>query len=260
MPSIGERIFGYSKRELEDKVDHFIRRRPFLGPRPPIEADLIIKRMRDVKRIEVAENLLTKYRVEAMVLTPQFMHRDLTVVINQELMNRRDGAPYNMALAEEIGHIELHRAVVLEIEEPEDFCELTRHPRWQIAEHDAKYFGRALLMPRVMLEVAARDAYVRVASEVGFADPFRFDRIFTIQLAREFEIPLPDAQKRIDSYVGGLRIRLDRSVAAGTGGLLELGAELMLASRPSTHRENSHDDAASKLRAADDELEPPSAW
>jgi hypothetical protein len=226
MPSLGDRIFDYSKPELEKKVDRFLKLRPFVGPEPPICPDLILARMPEVKRIEVDPLLGPKFKTEAMVLARRFMHRELTVIVDQRIMDQRDGAPFNMALAEEIGHIELHRAVMLDIAEPEDFLELQRHPRWAIAEHDAKYFGRALLMPQAMLEWMSAKTYQRVAAEHGFGDPFLFDRLFTVHLASTFEIPPSDAQKRIDAYVGGLRSRLDRSIAARSESLLALTDEL----------------------------------
>lgn len=225
---IGNRIFDYTKPELERKVDEFIRRRPFLGNAPPVYPDLILIRMPEVTQIEPDPGLMPTYKAEAMVLARTFMHRELKVVVDEWIMNHADGAPFNMALAEEIGHIELHRAVIMEIDTPQDFLEVHRHPRWAVAERDAKYFGRALLMPSVMMEPVASDIYRRVAAEIGFSDAFRFDHIFAVHMASTFEIPLADAKKRIDAYTGGLRSRLDMSIAAKSDALLSLTDEIVL--------------------------------
>jgi uncharacterized protein DUF955 len=238
MQSIGDKIFDYPKPELERLVDEFVRRRPFINDLPPVEIDLIVKRMKDVRQIKPAELLLDKHKTAAMVLAPRFMHRDLTVLVDQGIMDRRDPAEYNMALAEEIGHIELHRAVMLEIKDENDFVDLQRHARWNTAEHDAKYFGRALLMPRSMLEPLAAQVYRRLTSEYGFGDAFQFNRFFVVHLASIFEIPYADAQKRIDSYVGGLRSRIDLSFAARSTRLVSMQDEVAVLSR-STRRVTS---------------------
>lgn len=220
MPSIGDKIFDYTRLEIERKTDSFIRARPFLKATPPIRAELILDRMPDVSRIEVMPLLAQRFRVEAMVLAPTFMHRSLTIVVDQQVMDLRDGSRYNMALAEEIGHIELHRAVMLDIQEVDDFVELQRHHKWFRAEQDAKYYARALLMPGTLLENVAADVYEQVATDVGFSDLFHFAQLFVAHIATSFEIPRIDAQKRIDSYVGDIQRRLERSVATRSTKLL----------------------------------------
>lgn len=228
MQSVGDKIFDYSKLELERMADAFIRNRPYLDDMFPLQADYVLRRMPDVERLRPSALLLQKNKVVAMVLCPQFMHHKLTVLVDQGTMNDRDGAEYNMALAEEIGHIELHRSVILDIESEQDFVELQRHPRWSIAEHDAKFFGRAFLMPSQLLERLAQQAYRRVANEIGFDNPFVFDRSFTVSIATSFEIPPSDAQKRIDSYSGGLRSRLDSSIAVRSDRLLSVFDEVVV--------------------------------
>lgn len=222
MPSIGDKIFSYSNPQLEAKVDRFLRKRPYVDAAPPVDVEVILDRMPEVKNQDVMPILATEYHCEAIVLAKVFMHRHLTVVMDQGIMDQRDPAPYNMAIAEEIGHIELHRAVMLEIQSEADFLELQRHPNWRIAEWDAKYFGRALLMPRLMLEAAASNIYHRVADEIGFGSAFQFSQLFTVRLAMLFEAPACDAKTRIETYVGGLRERLDRSIASRSDHLLKL--------------------------------------
>jgi hypothetical protein len=222
MFDIGDKIFDYPRSQVEDLVDQFVRRRPFIGDDPPIEVDLILKRMPDIRRMEPGPILLPQFKTEAMVLSPIFMHRALTVVVDQQIMDQRDGAPYNMAIAEEIGHIELHRSVILEIESPEDFVDIQRNPRWAIAERDAKYFGRALLMPRSHLHPATERTYKYLAIEFGFADKFQFWCALVAKLAAMFEIPLADAERRINEYPGGLKSRFEASMASASCELLPL--------------------------------------
>ena len=87
MQGVGDKIFDYSKLELERMADAFVRGRPFLDEMLPIQADFVLRRMPDVDRLRPAALLLQKHKVIAMVLGPRFMHRKLTVLIDQGTMN-----------------------------------------------------------------------------------------------------------------------------------------------------------------------------
>lgn len=233
MKNLGDKISSYSTLSLERNVDQFLSMLPgFKEKPPPILSEVVLDRLPEVKSLDTLE-LLSK-GVEAMVVTPKFMHRDLTVMVDQQILNHRDAAAYNMALAEEIGHIQLHRAVMLDIRDTDDFLDLQAHPKWQVAERDAKYWGRAMLMPRYLLEREARENYERLAVELGFADSFHFSQVFIAHLAAIFQIPPADAQRRIDGYVGDLRGRLDKSIAARTDYLLDMSDSVRVSLRQST--------------------------
>src|SRR5687767_7793590 len=82
MKSLGDKIFEYTRPELERNVDQFLRSLPMLRDRPPpVSPEVILDQMPDVKRLEVMPLLASKFDVEAMVLSPTFMHRHLTVVV-----------------------------------------------------------------------------------------------------------------------------------------------------------------------------------
>jgi len=233
MKNIGDKIFAYTKLELERSVDQLFASTPSLREkRPPILAEAVLDKFPDVKRLEAMPMLASNFGVEAMVLAPRFMHRHLTVVVDHEIMNHRNSARYNMAIAEELGHIQLNRAVMLEIQDYHDFTALQEHPRWEIAERDAKYWGRALLMPAHLLEPAAQSIYRSIANELGFSDAFQFSALFTAHLATLFDIPQDEAQRRIDGYIGDLRGRMDRSIAVRHDSLLSVSDSVTLSRLP----------------------------
>jgi len=226
MESIGDKIFEYKRPVLERRVERFLAERPFIPKTPPVEVDLIQLLMPEVRQLRPIEVLAAKYKVSAMVLTPSFMHRDLVIAMDQGIMNSRNAAEYNMTIAEEIGHIELHRAVMLGIHELEDFIDLQKHSRWAIAERDAKYFARALLMPRRMLERVASEEYKRLARDIAFSDAYQFESLLMVRLSTVFDIPLIETRRRIEEYTGGMRTRLDKSIAICSEELLDLTDEI----------------------------------
>src|SRR5262249_16889263 len=111
-------------------------------------------------------------------MAPTHGHRFLVVVIDWGIMNHHDQSPFPFALPEEIGHMHLHRAVMLDINSVDDFLDLQEHPNWDIAERDAKFWARALLMPSHLLEPLSQLIYRRVARELGFGDLFQFSAVF----------------------------------------------------------------------------------
>ena len=220
MTSVGESVFEYSKSQLEENAERFIKSFPGLLKKiPPLNPEVLLEKTPDVKEIRALPLLVAKFKVEGMVLTPIFMHREMTVVIDQGIMDHRDPSRYNITIAEELAHIHLHRAVMLNVQEYEDFVDLQAHPKWARAERDAKYWARALLMPRHVLEEVSRSVYRQVVDELGFQDSFQICSIFVSHLATRFEIPSNEVQKRIDS-VNDLRQRLEKSIACRSTELL----------------------------------------
>jgi hypothetical protein len=220
MKNLGEKIFPYTRLELERNVNKLLLSLPGMSDSSPVGVGRILEKVPGYLFTHPSPLLAQELGVEAMVMTPTHGHRCLVVVVDLGLMIQRDSAPYRIALAEEIGHMHLHRAVMLEINNVDDFLDLQEHPNWDIAERDAKFWARALLMPGHLLESISEVTYKRLARELGFGDSFQFAAVFTAHLATAFEIPLEDAQKRIDQYVGDLRGRLERSIATRSGELL----------------------------------------
>lgn len=228
METIGDKIFDYKPSELEAKAESFIAARPFLPATPPVEVDLILVHMPEIKIVKPVELLADRLKVAAMVLTPLEMNRALRIDMDQGVMNSKNPGDYNIAIAEEIGHIEIHRSVMLDIHTEEDFVRLQKHARWAVAERDAKYFARALLSPRPMLEREASRIYAKLVSDFGFENWFQFESFFAREMAVVFEMPLDEAHRRLDEYVGGLRGRLSRSFAAGSMALLDQRDEVVV--------------------------------
>jgi hypothetical protein len=176
--------------------------------------------------IEPRDLLEENLKVEAMVLAKAYMNRELKVVVDTTIMNARNPARYHMALAEEIGHIQLHRAVMLDISECEDFVGLQAHPRWKIAERDAKYYGRALLMPQRMLEGVVKEKYEALASDRGFRDFFQFLSLLEAHVAVVFQVQVAEVRRRFDEYFGGLRARIEKSFAVRNTSLFEIADDV----------------------------------
>lgn len=231
MKRLGDSIPSYTRLELERSASSLLSSRPGVSDSAPVAIGVLLEKMPDYAFTIPCPLLADRIGTEGMVLTPTFMHRVLVVVIDHAIMAQRDPAPYNMTLAEEIGHMHLHRSVMLDIESIEEFMMLQEHPRWEFAESDARFWGRAILMPAHLLEPVADRIYRRLTASLGFVDLFHFSAVFTSHLATTFEVPLHDAQKRLDSYPGDLRGRLEKSFAARSDTLLSPSDDVVVCSR-----------------------------
>lgn len=228
MKSLGDKIVAYKKTDLERHVNALLRSIPTVNVESlPIAIEVIFDSIPGIKMtLESMDLLEHKFKVEAMVLAKTFMHRDLKVVVDTTIMNDRNPARYFMALAEEIGHIQLHQGVMLDIEDSDDFVALQAHARWKVAERDAKYYGRALLMPQPVLERLAREKYEGIIADHGFVNIFQFFSLLESHLALVFQVPLAEVRRRLDEYIGGIRQRIEISFASRSLSLVGLSPGL----------------------------------
>lgn len=232
MKNLGDKIKIYTPLEIERAAEDLVSSIPTLmGRPPPILAELILDKIDGVVAFDSIDLVEAGLKAEAMVLSRKGLPRDLTVIVDKRLLDHRDDSRYNITIAEEIGHIELHRSVMLDIREHDDFRALQAHPNWFIAERDAKAFGRVLLMPRHHIELAASEIYKELVSSQGFGDPIQLLDVLIAKLAMRFHLPRVDCVKRVDSYTGDLVKRFHRSIAACNESLLGSRDYLVLASR-----------------------------
>ena len=87
-------------------------------------------------------------RQHGLQVAPGQHERERVVGIDGKIADGNE-RHYNVVVAEELGHIMLHRRIINQLESVEDFLELQRHPDWQLLDKDARSFGAAVLMPRL---------------------------------------------------------------------------------------------------------------
>ena len=81
-----------------------------------------------------------------------------------------NAARYRMTVAEELGHIVLHRSVIEKVGSFEEWSELQRHKLWGYVERNAKRFAAAILMPGSAVVRAAEEEYPRLVHTAGFTN------------------------------------------------------------------------------------------
>ena len=125
--------------------------------------------------------------------------RELIVYIDEWLADHRP-TRYRMTVAEEAGHGVLHRSVIDQINNPEDFRELQQHALWRDMDRNSKRFAAALLMPGAVVTEHAGRIYTRLVRVAGFGDLDAVKRHLASQLAKQFEVSAESMTYRLGEW------------------------------------------------------------
>ncbi|HUT60588.1 MAG TPA: ImmA/IrrE family metallo-endopeptidase [Phycisphaerae bacterium] len=199
----------YSAGELERRARDFLSKRYGDAISIPVDVDLLLEQLEGVV-LDIWPGLRTNHGVEGMVLRDPETG-DLLVYIDEWLADNVP-ARYRMTVAEELGHLILHRKVIDAVHTIDDFREFQRHYRNVEMERNAKRFAAAILMPAdAVLSEAARlyRLFVRAA---GFGDPGAIKRQLARQLAKRFQVSSQSMEYRLTEWPMRVFERVDQAM------------------------------------------------
>ncbi len=199
----------YNDPQLEDKARKLLDQRLGADFVIPIDVELVLERLQGVV-LDFWPALKANHQVEGMVCRDTATG-ELCVFIDEELYRNRS----RMTVAEELGHIVLHRSVIEQVASPEDFLELQRHPLWHRMDRNAKRFAAAVLMPgdKVVEEAAA--LYPKLVRVAGFGHPQAIINQLAAQLAKRFEVSPQTMGYRLKEYPMKLVQRVEEAMKDG---------------------------------------------
>lgn len=151
----------------------------------PVDVDLLLETIEGVD-LDIWPGLRSRYNVDG------FVGRDietgqLVILIDDWLADHRP-TRYRMTVAEELGHVVLHRSLIEQVGAPDDFLHLQRHHRWHEMDRNAKRLAAAVLMPAKQIEQAAGQWYSKLVAVAGFEDVAAVKKHLAAQLAKQFEV------------------------------------------------------------------------
>lgn len=179
----------------------------------PVDVDLVLERYPGVG-LDLSPGILARFGIPGVVFRSG--PGTYTVVIDMEVADWRPNF-YRFTLAEELGHIVLHRPIIDQVTSTGEAAQLQLDPRLKILDRNARWFASAVLMPPAQLARDARDIYSELARGLGFADPDRLKRDLVKLLTRRYRVS-PDAMryrlknyplKILDSLLRALREQMD---------------------------------------------------
>ncbi len=190
-----EGLVNYTRSQLECHAAELLRTRSDVVFRIPVNVERLLEGIPNVD-LRPMSGLLNKFSVEGAVCN-QLLSKKITVFVDQNIFNGHDDARFAAVIGEELAHITLHPALIMQVKGVEDFLELRQCPQWRQIESDARLFSAAVRMPEFAIRRRAEGAYLRVIDEFGFSDPHAAALHVRNLLAEQFVVPVEDMQSRL---------------------------------------------------------------
>lgn len=203
-------LVEYSRTELERRAREYLSSRHDIPHMLPIKVELMLDTTPNIV-FDTFPGLVVKHGVEGAICT-QNGSKDLFVFIDEGIACGHDSARYNAAVGEELAHVRLHGAVLMQVKTIEHFLEIQRHPDWDKSEYDARIFSAAIRMPCHLVEKHARIHYCEIVDSLGFGQTRQIEMAINARLARLFEVPLEDMRRRLMNWPCEVMRRVQMSV------------------------------------------------
>ncbi len=176
--------------EIETKAHKFLQEKckPIISI--PIDIDFLIEQEPDTV-LDCLPKLEDRFNVAGMVVKES---KRFVVYIDERIMNENPNF-YRFTLAEELGHLHLHRQILEQITSKEEAAALQDWGEYyEVIDRSAKRFAAAVLMPNPHIVEDARTLYKKLVSKVGFGDPSAISRHLVYQLSKRYCVsPTPMA-------------------------------------------------------------------
>jgi hypothetical protein len=199
----------YTVAELEPKAHHLLHDQ--VGPilSIPVDVELLLERMPGVD-LDYWPGIRENHGLDGLVMRDSATG-ELFVMIDEWLANNQP-TRYRMTVAEELGHLVLHREFIDHIVSVHDFQELQQHNHWHSMERNAKRFAAALLMPPDDITKRAEQLYPQLVQAVGFDNPAAIVGQLAITLARNFGVSKRTMEIRLGEWPVRVRDRVQEAI------------------------------------------------
>lgn len=201
----------YKAAEIERLAHDFLLThagRPFPTP---IDIDLMLEQVDGVV-LDIWPGLRKLHGIEGAVVRDADTG-DLIILVDDWLA---DHAPtrYRMTVAEELGHVVLHRRVIDHINSNDDFSALQQHEQWHKMERNAKRFGAAALMAAESVSQSALIVYRKLVAAAGYGDKEAIKRHLAALLAKQFVVSVEAMRYRLGEWPMRVFDRVDEAMNA----------------------------------------------
>lgn len=184
----------------------------------PIDVDYLVESVEGVD-LDYWPGLRRRHGLEGMV-AKDLDTGGLFIYIDDHLADH-EPMRYRMTVAEELGHVLLHRSCIDPITGPEDFKKLHRDPLWPQIERNAKRFAAAVLMPSEQLIQCTEEYYPRFVKVAGFSNTLAVMRQATALLSKQFSVSPASMSYRLNEWPMQISQRITKSMNERSSVLLQ---------------------------------------
>ena len=216
----------YTKSELENKANQFLRSRVDVPFRAPIDVELLLENTSNVT-LQTLAGLTNKFGVEGAVCN-HANSQDITVFVDLNIANGHSDARYAAVIGEELAHIELHRPLIIQVRSVHDFIEVRKHSKWRMIERDARRYSAALRMPKMLVDEQASSVYREIVDEHGFGNTPSLQKLLRNRLAEVFCVSYEEMHSRLLEWPLEIYERMTTSILAHSPNLMGRDATITI--------------------------------
>jgi hypothetical protein len=163
----------------------------------PVDIDYLTEREPDVV-LDTERGLPDRFGVPGATVDHPKEDR-FTVLIDGAVADGNPGF-YRFTVAEELGHVRLHRPILRTVRTMEDAVALQTSDQYQFMDRNAKWFASALLMPREPLLRDAKKVYADLVNQHGFGRPELIRRALVIRLGQRYVVNVAPMEYRLRGW------------------------------------------------------------
>ncbi len=203
---------SYTAAEIEEIAAATLRARvPGGVVSIPVDVEAVIEADPAVV-IDTVRGLAQEHAVEGAVVAHPAEQR-FTVIIDEDLFDRQ-AARARFTLAEEFGHLVLHRELLASVTTLDDAVALQQHSAYyDQLDRNAKRFAAAVLMPPERVREDAAQLFIALrAASLGQAE---LTRVLTIRLAQRYAVSVTAMRHRLGEWPVNVEKGIQQAFARG---------------------------------------------
>lgn len=136
------------------------------------------------------------------------------IIIDEWIADKRPNL-YRFTVAEELGHLRLHRPLLGQINSIEEAIKLQDWKGYGRIDRNAKRFAAAILMPSPYIEKDSEYIYKELVGRAGFGDPNAIMEYLVDRLRRKYEVSFEAMQHRLGEWPMRITERVQLAMKEG---------------------------------------------
>lgn len=188
----------YTVSQLERKARDLLERRLSLPITIPVDIDYLLEKEPGVL-LDYIPGIRERFGVAGLVYRED--HHRFRVIIDAEIADSvRYQNFYRFTVAEELGHIRLHRKIIEQITNLDTAIELHEQSEYEIMDRNAKRFAAAILMPSEYVLQDFRELYPKLVKVAGFGDRDAIKSHMANLLSKKYQVSMETMSHRLNEW------------------------------------------------------------
>ena len=188
----------YTANQLEHMAADLLKSRLKVPIEIPVDIDYLLEQEPGI-RLDYIPGIKDRFGIAGLVYRE---NKDrFRVIIDAEIADSvRHQNFYRFTVAEELGHIKLHRKIIEQIPDEETAIELHQHTEYEAMDRNAKRFAAAILMPSKYVLQDARELYPDLVRVAGFENREAVRDFMASILSKKYQVSVEAMSYRLNEW------------------------------------------------------------